>query len=73
MDENDDANELVSASEAARRLHRSQRVAQMRAKAAAAGNDPAVRRIAGAWVAPLSWWRQALRPKPMGRPRKSDD
>ncbi|HLY29908.1 MAG TPA: hypothetical protein VKQ36_02660 [Ktedonobacterales bacterium] len=62
----------MSASEAATRLGGSQRVAQMRAKEAFGQGDSAVRRIAGAWVAPLAWWRIVLRPKPMGRPRRDE-
>ena len=46
-------------------------MATRRAKEAAEQGDPSVIKLGGSWIAPESWWREHLQPKPMGRPRKS--
>jgi hypothetical protein len=61
----------LSARQAAKLLGRTSRMATRRAKEAAEQGDPSVIKIGGTWIAPESWWREHLQPKPMGRPRKS--
>jgi len=63
----------LSARQAAKLLGRTPRMAARRAKEAAEQGDANVFRIGRAWVAAESWWREHLKPKPMGRPRRSAD
>jgi hypothetical protein len=47
------------------------RTAQLRARRALRAGDPLVQMIAGAYVAPLGWWKRLLKqPITPGRPRK---
>jgi hypothetical protein len=62
---------LLSAREAALWLQVNPRTAQLRARRALRASDPAVRSIAGAYVAPDWWWQKILaKPIKVGRPRK---
>lgn len=63
----------LTARQAAKLLGKTPRMAARRAQEAAEQGDPAVIRIGQAWAAPESWWREHLKPKPMGRPRKQAD
>lgn len=71
LDENDLRLQLTG-KQAAHLLDASPRTAQRRAQEAAARGDQHVLRIGYSWVAPESWWRRQLAPKPMGRPRKQE-
>ena len=63
----------LSARQAAKLLGRTPRMAARRAKEAAEQGDPNVFRLGRTWLAPESWWREHLKPKPMGRPPRSAD
>jgi hypothetical protein len=63
----------LSARQAAILLGRTPRMAARRAKEAAEHGDPNVFRVGRTWVAPESWWREHVKPKPLGRPRRSAD
>jgi hypothetical protein len=64
--------QLLSAREAALLLAVNPRTAQLRARRALRAGDPALRIIAGAYVAPAWWWQQTLaQPIKPGRPRKT--
>ena len=69
----DQEEQLLSAREAALRLGVQPRTAQKRARRARRGGDQTVRWIAGAYVAPASWWQELLCTEPItpGRPRKA--
>jgi tetratricopeptide (TPR) repeat protein len=72
LSEGNDLRLQLTGKQAARLLGASPRTAQRRAQEAAARGDRQVRRIGYYWVAPKSWWRSHLAPKPMGRPRKQE-
>jgi hypothetical protein len=63
----------LTARQAAKLLGSAPRTASRRAKEAAERGDPMVIRLGRAWGAPESWWREHLKPKPMGHPRQSAD
>ena len=63
----------LSARHAARPLGRTPRMAARWAKEAADHGDPTVLRVGWTWIAPKSRWREHVKPKPMGRPRRSAD
>jgi hypothetical protein len=64
---------LLSAREAALWLQVNLHTAQVRARRALRSGDPAVRTIAGAYVAPDWWWQKLLvKPIKVGRPRKGE-
>lgn len=60
----------LTAQQAAHLLGATARMAQRRAREAAERGDPEVLRVGRYWVAPEAWWREHLKPKPLGRPRK---
>ena len=63
----------LTARQAAKLLGSTPRTASRRAKEAAEKGDPTVIRLGRAWGAPESWWREQLKPKPMGPPRRHAD
>lgn len=63
----------LSARQAAQLLGRTPRMAARRAKEAADQGDPNVIRVGRTWIAPEAWWREHVKPKPIGRPRRSAD
>jgi hypothetical protein len=64
---------LLSAREAALWLQVNPKNAQLRARRALRAGDPAVRTVAGAYVAPDWWWQTTLaKPIKVGRPRKNE-
>ena len=63
----------LTARQAAKLLGRTHSMAARRAKEAAERGDPEVFKVGGTWAAPESWWREHVKPKPMGRPRLHAD
>ena len=63
----------LTARQAAKLLGRTPSMASRRAKEAAERGDPAVIKVGRAWAAPEAWWREHVKPKPMGRPRLHAD
>lgn len=62
----------LTAQQAAKVLGKAARTASRRAREAFEAGDPDVIRVGQAWAAPEVWWREHLRPKPLGRPHKQD-
>ena len=62
----------LTAQQAAKVLGKAARTASRRAREAFEAGDPVVIRVGQAWAAPEDWWREHLRPKPLGRPHKQD-
>jgi hypothetical protein len=60
----------LTARQAAKLLGRTPHMAARRAKEAAERGDPEVIKVGGSWAAPEAWWREHLKPKPMGRPSR---
>lgn len=60
--------DLLTGSDAARILGRSPRTAQVVARRRQSVGDQTLRRIGNRWVAPLDWWRQMLEEIPQRAP-----